>query len=155
MRLMGTLTGIMLMAVLLLIPSFGTCEGLPEKIKEGQDLHLKILARHKSIDKFYRKPFIHGSATSNPLCCIAVPFKDWESLPEEKKRALADYAASLVKKVKANPFKYTGITPNAPAANLIRANVAKMTDDSWGIMAGNITPDGRDIISDKIVRSGK
>ena len=155
MRLMAILTGILLISVFLLIPCFGTCEDLPQKIKEGQDLHLKILARHKSIDKFYREPFIHGSPTSNPLCCIAVPLKDWESLPDEKKQALADYAASLVKKVKASPFKYTGINPNAPAANLIRANVAKMTDNSWGIMAGNISPDGRDITSDKIVRSGK
>jgi len=155
MMLKAALTGILLIGVFLLIPYSGTCEDVSQKIKEGQDLHLKILARHISIDKFYREPFIHGSATSNPLCCIAVPLRDWESLSDGKKQALADYAASLVMKVKANPFKYTGINPNAPAAKLIRANVEKMTDNSWGIMAGNITPDGRDITSDKIVRSGK
>ena len=155
MRLMATLSGILLIVVFLLMPCIGTSGDLAQKIKEGQDLHLKILARHKSIDKFYREPFIHGSATSNPLCCIAVPLKDWESLPDEKKQALAAYAASLIKEVKANPFRYTGISPNAPAAKYIRSNVEKMTDNSWGIMAGNITPDGRDITSDKIVRSGK
>ena len=155
MRLIAILSEILLIVIFLLIPCFGTAEDLSYKIKNGQDLHLKILAHHKTIDKFYREPFIHGSATSNPLCCIAVPLKDWESLPDEKKQALADYAASLVKRVKANPFKYTGINPNAPAANFIRANVAKMTDNSWGIMAGNISSDGRDITSDKIVRSGK
>jgi len=152
MRLMATLSGILLIVVFLLIPCFGTSEDLSQKIKEGRDLHLKILARYKSIEKSYHEPFIHGAATSNPLCCIAVPLKDWESLADEKKQTLAAYAASLVNEVKANPFKYTGINPNAPAAKVIRANVAKMTDNSWGIMAGNITPNGRDITSDKIVR---
>jgi len=34
MRLMAILTGILLIAVFLLIPCFGTCEDLPQKIKE-------------------------------------------------------------------------------------------------------------------------
>lgn len=155
MKRTAIMTWVLITALSFLIPSNGICENSSERIKEGRELHLKILNSHKKIDKSYREPFIHGGLTSNPICCISVPVKDWESLPDSRKQALADYAASLVKKVKADPFKYTGVSANAPAASAVRVNVTKMTDASWGIMVGDVSPDSRDITSDRIVRSGK
>jgi hypothetical protein len=143
------------MVTLLIIPLDGKCENPSESIKEGKAIHLEILARHKKIDRFYREPYLWGEATSKPLCCISVPAKDWESLAEKKKELLTRYAASLVKKVKADPFKYAKVSLNAPLASVVRGNVAAMTDDSWGIMVGSISPDGRDIGADRIARSGK
>lgn len=155
MRRTAYISFILLIVVLLFIPLNGRCESSPPNIKEGKTLHLHILARNKKIDKFYREPFVWGSGTNRPLCCISVPVRDWESLPESKKQTLAHYAASLVGKVKANPFKYAGVKANAPAALAVRGNIAGMTDDSWCIMTGAISPDGRDIGADQIARSGK
>ena len=148
-------SGFVVLTVLLVFITLGICESSTLKANEGKEVHMKILSHHKRIDKFYRSPFIEGSGTSTPLCCISVPSRDWDSLPESKKQALADYAASLVRVVKANPFKYAGISSNAPAAPAIASNIAKMTSNSWCIMVGNISSDGRDINSDRVARSGK
>jgi hypothetical protein len=117
----------------------------------GRSLHLKILRSHPKIDNFYRKPFIHGGLTNNPTCCISVPEQDWRSLSPSEKQALKDYAASLVQRVKSDPAKYAAIPSDTTASNLKR-NVSKMNENSWGIMVGKISQDGRDISSDEIVK---
>jgi len=154
MRRIGWKFLTLLIAALFLLPMSGKCENLSEITKEGKAIHLEILARHKKIDKFYREPYIWGELTNKPLCCISVPAKDWELLTPKKKDLLTRYAASLVKKIKAAPFKYAKVSPTAPAAAAVRSNVAAMTDDSWGIMVGSVSADGRDIGADRIARSG-
>jgi hypothetical protein len=124
-------------------------------IKEGHALHLKILSKYPRIDSFYRQPFIQGSGTNNPISCISLPEKEWNGLSDSKKKALSMYAQSLINKVKANPFKYSGVSSSAPAAGLIRANVNRMSNNSWGIMVGDFTNNGSDIISGRIVGYGK
>lgn len=155
MRRTAYLSLVLLTVTLFVVPLDGKCESLSESIKEGRAIHLGILASHKKIDRFYREPYLWGEATSKPLCLISVPANDWESLAEKKKELLARYAASLVKKVKADPFKYAKVSPNTPLSSVVRGNVAVMTDDSWGIMVGSISADGRDIGADWIARSGK
>lgn len=145
----------MLIVIIFLHPLHGKSENTSESVKEGKAIHMEILARYKKIDKFYREPYLWGELTSKPLCCISVPEKDWELLTPKKKELLARYAASLVKKIKANPFKYAKVSPTAPLASAVRNNVAAMTDDSWGIMVGSISADGRDIGADRIARAGK
>lgn len=152
---MYTAVSLFVLALFLAIPINGSCESQENRIKEGKDIHTKILNRHKKIDRYYRKPFIHGALTETPLSCIAVPDKEWRTLSDSKKQALAAYAASFVKKVKADPSKYTGTNKNAPLAPRINSNALKMSDASWCIFAGEITPDGRDILLDRMVLSGK
>jgi hypothetical protein len=142
--------------VMFLIASSAISDEQAARAKQGQEFHLAILTKHKRIDKFYRNPFVEGVLTANPLLCISVPEKDWESLPESKKQALAAYVASLIDKLKSDPFKYyNGVDVNAPAAPTARRNIERMSGQSWGIMVGGISPDGKDIMSDRIARSGK
>lgn len=155
MRRTPLIAFVFIMALFLIMPIIGKCETSSESIKRGRELHLKILARHKKIDKFYKEPYIFGGATANPLCTISVPIKDWESLPNDKKQLLATYAAGSIDQVKKNPYKYARVSPNAPAAAMIAGNVARMSADSWAIMVGSVTPDGKDILSDKTAMSGK
>ena len=155
MRQNALLSLIVLMLILLFLPFDGMSENPSEGIKEGRTIHLEILARHKKLDKFYQEPYLWGEVTSKPLCCISLPIEDWESLPEKDKDSLASYAASLVKKIKADPFKYAKVSLNASLASVVRTKVVAMTDDSWGIMVGSISPDGIDIGADRIARSGK
>jgi hypothetical protein len=155
MRVKTVLGCISVLLVFLALPLLGVCEGSSQTIAEGQRLHLGILSRHRYIDKFYKAPFVQGSGTSNPICYIALPSRDWDSLSGSKKQALADYAASLVNKVKAHPFKYSGVSSSAPAASFISRNIAKMTDTSWCIEVGPISDDGRDINAERNVRCGK
>lgn len=145
---------ILLIVTLFLVSVEGECGNLSENIEKGKAVHLAILSRYKKIDRFYREPFLWGELTGKPLCCISVPEKEWESLDETKKKLLADYVKSLVNKIKANPFKYAKVSPTAPMAAVVRRNIAAMTRDSWGIMVGSITPDGRDMGADRIARSG-
>jgi len=121
-------------------------------INRGQKLHRKILQRHPRIDSFYYRPLLYGELTSSPRVIINIPAKDWYSLSEAKKKLLCKYVASLVPKVKANPFRYTRIPSSAPIAWKVRSNITNMTNQSWGIAIGRITPDGHDIELDKIVR---
>jgi hypothetical protein len=134
-----------------LVTSLGIAEPEINKSKQGHDLHLRILASNPRIDKFYRQPFIHGALSNKPVCCISVPVVNWRSLSEPEKQALKNYASSLVNQVKADPFKYSGVAVNAPVAPNVRRNVAAMSNNSWGIIVGKISPDGRDILSDQII----
>lgn len=143
------------LTALILFPTVATCETSSLKVKEGKDVHKKILARHKRLDKSYKDPYVSGSGTSNPQCCIIIPSKDWNSLSESKRQALADYTASLISTVKANPIKYSGVSPGAPAASFVANNIRNMTSDSWCIIAGEITSDGKDIGLDRTVKSGR
>jgi hypothetical protein len=145
----------LLIVTLLLVPLHANCENSSESIEKGKTIHLKLLARHKKIDNFYRGPFLWGELTEKPLCCISVPASDWESLDEGKKELLARYAESLIGRIKADPFRYAKVNRNAPMASAVRRNVAAMSKDSWGIVVGPVSPDGRDIGTDRIARSGK
>jgi hypothetical protein len=128
--------------------------GDPAKAQEGQELHRQILSRHLEIGEFYKEPFIWGAGTNTPMCSIFVPNENWNSLPENGRELLAHYAASSVDKVKSDPFTYMSILQSAPVAPLVRANVQKMTGESWGIVVGNATNEGRDISAHRIAKSG-
>jgi len=150
------LAGALSVMVMLLMPSIPRCLEQQTKIEQGKKLHLAILDKHRKIDKFYREPFVNGILTSTPLLCISVPENDWESLPESKKSMLAAYVASLLDNLKSDPFMYyNGVDANAPAAPTALKNIKKMSSESWGIMVGRISPDGRDIMSDRVARSGR
>lgn len=123
------------------------------KEKGGKRIHLRILNKYKKVDIFYKNPTI-WRAMKEPLSIISIPIREWEILSEKERDYLSMYAASTVKIVKNNPFKYCSIPQNAPFAPIIRKNVGNMNENSWGIMAGRISADGRDILSDKLVRSG-
>lgn len=138
-----------------LIQSSGEPKERKFRAKEGKEVLNKILSRHKRLDKSYLDPYVSGGGTSNPLCCIIVPSSDWKSLPESNKDALADYAASLISKVKANPLQYSGVSPGAPAASFVSGNISKMSSNSWCIFAGQMTPDGKDIGLDYTAKSGQ
>lgn len=144
-----------LVVAVLLVPFYAKCEELTESIERGRTLHLKILENFKKIDVFYKEPYLWGELTNKPLCCISVPTSEWEALDEAKKELLTRYAQSFINKIKAEPFKYAKVNPNAPMASAISRNVAAMSENSWGIMVGSISQDGKDINADRIARSGK
>ena len=146
---------VVVVGLFFIFASLGIADTLPNKAKTGQNIHLKILASHPKIDKFYQEPFIYGGFTKAPICCISVPETNWKSLSASDKQALKDYASSLVEKVKSDPFKYARIPSGAPAASNVRHNVSTMSDNSWGIVVGKISPDGRDILVDKIITCEK
>ena len=100
---------VFVLTVSLISTSWGICETSPLRAKEGKEVLMNILSHHKRLDKSYRDPYVSGGGTSNPICCIIVPSSDWKSLSESKIQALADYTASLINKVKANPLKYSGV----------------------------------------------
>jgi hypothetical protein len=125
------------------------------RAKEGLDLHLRILSKHPKIDYSYAHPLLNAALTDNPLVAISVPIDDWNSISTDERNLLCEYAASLVSKVRSDPFTYSKVPPEAPAASMIRRNVSMMTSKSWGILAGRISEDGRDIYSDRIVKAGK
>lgn len=125
-----------------------------DKEKEGMKIHLRILRKYKKIDAFYKSPTIWGVMTGNPLAIISIPIREWEKMSEKERDYISKYAAGMVKIVKIDPFKYCQIPNNAPVAPMIRKNVSNMNQNSWGIMGGRISDDGRDILSDKLVRSG-
>lgn len=121
-------------------------------IEMGRKLHLSILEGHKRIDPYYREPYIFGGFSPNPQCCIAVPISDWKTLSENEKKSLKAYAASLIPTVKSQPLMYANINSNAPIAPKIKDNVLKMSGDSWNIMLGDISSNGKDISPDMYVR---
>lgn len=123
--------------------------------EQGRELHIKLLKRHAKIDQFYQKPMLYAELTNDPLVVINLPIEDWDSISGNDRNLLCEYVASLVNQVRSNPFSYTRIPPDAPIAPKLRANISKMTDKSWGILAGRISEDGRDIYSDKLVKTGK
>lgn len=117
----------------------------------GKEIFLNILSKYDKLDRYYKKPYIFGAMTNNPLCCISVPESDWQSLTTADKESVKKYAASLIPIVKEHPFIYTDIKPDAPAAPQIKSNVMKMTMDSWAIMLGKVASNGTDITADKTV----
>lgn len=123
--------------------------------EQGKELHLKILKKHPKIDQFYARPTLYAELTNEPLVVINIPIRDWRSISEKEKSILCEYVASLINQVRSNPFSYTRIPQNAPIAPKLRESVSKMTERSWGILAGRISEDGRDIYSDELVKTGK
>jgi len=123
--------------------------------EQGKELHIRLLKRHTKIDQFYEKPMLYAELSNDPLVVINLPIEDWDSISADERNLLCEYVASLVNQVRSNPFSYTKIPPDAPIAPRLRANISKMTDKSWGILAGRISEDGRDIYSDKLVKTGK
>ena len=120
---------------------------------EGKKLHLKIIKKYPSLGSEYREPFISGGFTSNPICLISVPAKEWADLSDQQKLHLFDYAASLIPVVKANPDKYSGLGPNAPIASQVRQNISRMSNASWAVDVGEFTNGGRDLLSGNFIRS--
>lgn len=150
------LVGLLFGMMLFLLPSRSACQEQHGMAKKGKEIHLAILNKHKKVAKVYRDPFVRGALSTKPLLCISVPAGDWAALPENKKDALAAYVASLLGKLKSDPFFYdSGIDPDAPAASIASRNIKSMSSKSWGIMTGRISPDGQDILSDRIAKAGK
>ena len=124
------------------------------QVELGRTLHAKILDKYPRLDRSYRKPRLWGSMTSQPVAMIGVPTKDWQKLSKEDKDCLEAYAASLVDEVRASPMEFQEIPESAPIAPMIRENAAAMTSNSWGIMIGAISPDGRDLMADDFAVKG-
>lgn len=116
----------------------------------GQELHLKILSRYPFLEAYYKRPYIWGSATGSPQCCISVPKRYWDSeLNEDQKALLGRYAASYIQIAKDNPSEYLAIDSNAPSYNRLIRNISAMNQSSWCIMIGNIINNGADIAADE------
>jgi len=122
---------------------------------EGKKLHLRILARHPKLDKFYKQPDLYGGLTASPKVTIYLPMADWNKTTPKERDMLAAYVSSLIKQVQANPLKYARIQANAPASPQIKNNTSTMNEKSWQIIAGQLSPDGRDILADSTVLSGQ
>ena len=125
------------------------------QVDAGRALHAQILGRHPGVDQFYKSATLWGATTESPLAVISVPSADWRALSSAEQESLKAYAASCVEAVRASPFSYTNIPASAPLAPTIRQKAAAMTANSWGIMAGAISSDGRDIMSDDVVVKGQ
>lgn len=125
----------------------------PAEVEAGRFLHKILLDRHSTIDPYYRKPGLSGELTASPLLVIAVPEEDWKSLSPQQQMTLTAYAASFIDAARADPLSYSDTPASAPAAQTIRRNVATMTRQSWGIIVGEISSDGRDIMTDRVVRA--
>lgn len=123
--------------------------------EQGMKLHLRILKQHPQIEQSYEKPFLWGELTDNPLVVITVPTNDWDFISVKEKELLCEYAASLVTQARSNPFHYTKTPQNAPIAPILKQNVSKMTDKSWGILVGRISENGKHIYADKLAKTGK
>ena len=122
---------------------------------EGKKLHLRILARHPKLDKFYKQPDLYGGLTASPKVTIYLPMADWNKTTPKERDMLAAYVSSLIKQVETNPLKYARIQANALAAPQIKNNAATMNEKSWQIIAGQFSPDGKDILADSTVLSGQ
>ena len=144
-------SGVILVGTLLSL-SFVNCASSSQGINEGKNIFYTILSRYERLNTCYREPYVAGGGTSDPVCCIIVPTRDWNSLSESRKQALSIYTESLINKVKANPIKYSGVRPVAP---FVADNILKMRSNSWCIITGQITPDGKDISIDDTVMSGR
>jgi len=125
-----------------------------DQATRGQSLHEKILARYPRVDAYYKKAYLSGALSENPLSVISVPAADWEALSEEKRICLEAYAASRINAIRSSPFDSLTIPSDAPAAPLVRQRVSNMTADSWGVMVGAISVDGRVIQPDNLVIKG-
>lgn len=139
----------------ILINAADQSQSYQNSVEAGNILHKQILDRHPKIGSFYCRPLLYAELTDNPLAAICLPISDWQTLTESERASICAYTSSLVEEVKAQPFKFTQIPPTAPVASMLRGKVARMTKESYGILIGRITDDGRDILSDKVVRCGR
>jgi hypothetical protein len=64
---------------------------------EGKKLHLRILARHPKLDKFYKQPDLYGGLTASPKVTIYLPMADWNKTTPKERDMLAAYVSSLIK----------------------------------------------------------
>lgn len=140
--------------IILICPAFAESPKASSDINEGRNLHLRILSHHSKLDKFYQSPDLFGGLTDSPKVTIYVPVVDWKKMTAKEQDLLSAYASSLIKTVQSNPLKYARIPENAPAAQHIRSNAMRMDEKSWQIIAGALSPDGRDIMADSTVRAG-
>lgn len=123
--------------------------------EDGKKLHTVMLRQYKSLEPLNYEPYIFGIGTEKPLCCIVVPIKAWNKSSNEQKELLKKYAQNRIAKVKSDPFKYAGnLSPMPSIASQFKANVEKMNDKSWCVMAGNVAKDGKSILLDKTVATG-
>lgn len=143
-----------LLLIILIHPAFAESPKASSEAREGKNLHLRILARHSKLDKFYRQPDLSGGLTGSPKVTIYIPIAEWKKMTAKEQDLLAAYVSSLIKTVQSNPLQYARVSENAPAAPQIRSNASRMSDKSWQIIAGPLSLDGRDILSDSTVRSG-
>jgi hypothetical protein len=134
--------------IILICPAFAESPKASSDINEGRNLHLRILSHHSKLDKFYQSPDLFGGLTDSPKVTIYVPVVDWKKMTAKEQDLLSAYASSLIKTVQSNPLKYARIPENAPAAQQIRSNAMRMDEKSWQIIAGALSPDGRDIMAD-------
>lgn len=121
----------------------------------GKALHAKILDKYPDVDPYYRKASLWAATSDQPLVVIVLPTPDWQALSKAEKHSLGAYAASLVDAVRSSPFDYTGMKAEDPLAPMLREKTAAMTAKSWGIMTGEMGPDGRDVMSDQVVVQGQ
>lgn len=137
------------------VPKPVISEFSPDQIARGKSVHERILSNYPGIHAFYKKAYLWGALTEEPLSMIAVPTTDWKTLSEAERNALDAYAASWVNSIRSSPFDFSNIPSDAPAARLVRQKVSKMTADSWGIMTGPVSPDGHAIMTDNLVVKGR
>jgi hypothetical protein len=123
--------------------------------KKGMRLHFSIISSYKKLDKFYKEPDLFGAITTTPIITIYIPVEEWNKLNENEKYLLSIYASSLVEDAKENPLKYAKVPSDAPASHKIKRNALNMTAKNWQIIAGKLTKNGRDIMADSVVKSGK
>ena len=144
---------IVIVVLSLLIISLFITTSFADSISDGKNLHSEIIERYPSLGKEYKEPFVSGGLTSNPICLISFPTKEWNKLSKIQKQSLFDYAKSLISVVKKNPNKYSGVSPNAPIAQRVANNILNMPDSAWGIDVGDFTNGGRDLLSGNIINS--
>jgi hypothetical protein len=65
-----------LLLILLIHPVSAATPIASSEEKEGKNFHLKILARHSKLDKFYQLPDLIGGLTDSPKVTIYVPAAD-------------------------------------------------------------------------------
>lgn len=136
-------------------PASPTAAFDPELAARGRELHARLL-RAAGVDPSYAAGSLFGAVTAEPRAAIAVPEDAWKALSEDERECLRHRAASLVEPMRADPLAHFGISPDAPAAALVRANARRMGPRSWVIHAGEVEGrfGGRDVRTDREVASG-
>lgn len=122
-------------------------------VEQGRQILTKILSAYPSLSASYQSPDLLG-ALQDPLAILTIPEEAWNRLSGNERALLGIYAQSLIPMVKADPFRFAGLSPNAPLAPRIRASVARMTSGSWGIMVGATHNDGKDVLYNHLAIRG-
>jgi len=125
-----------------------------DQVTRGQSLHEEILAKYPRVDALYKKAYLWGALTEEPLSVISVPVDDWKALSEEQRIYLEAYAASRINAIRSSPFDFLTIPSDAPAAPIVLRKVSNMTADSWGIMVGTASLDGHAIMAEYFAIKG-